>query len=189
VDKAPQRLSPISRKRRDLLSAVFLFNFLAILCGSSLPRAQQNIAQQFFTPYLRWTRLLQSWPLFVPSPRQNAMKYHVEIQFQNGETKVWQRPYPPNWDFFARHLSYQFQKYDLAANYLDNKSPLWNDLALYIQNLCWNDTNPPVKITLIKSMAKWQPPNEEGWVGPDERLLQWSDRPLFVYNVQEKRIE
>ena len=117
------------------------------------------------------------------------MKYRVDIVFKNGQTEVWQRPYPPNWDFFPRHLSYSFQKWDLAANYLDSSGTLRQDLANYIQHLYWNDANPPVTITLVKSMAQWPPPNESGYVGSDERLLQWTDRVQFVYHVDEKRIE
>lgn len=178
-----------SRQRRLLLSAVFIFNFAAVLSGTSLPHSQQNLFQKFFAPYLLCTRLNQNWALFVPEPRKNAVKYHVDIVFKNGQTSVWQRPYPPNWDFFARHLSYSFQKWDLAANYLDSPGPIRKDLANYIQHRYWNDANPPVTITLVKSKAKWPPPNESGFVQSDEGLLQWWDQVLFVYHVDEKRME
>lgn len=125
----------------------------------------------------------------MPSPRQIAIRYRVEITFKDGQTATWRRPYPPNWDFFERHLAYNFQKWDLAANYLDTRGPLWQDLADFIQHRYWDDTNPPVTITLIKSTAKWPPPNESGYVRSDERQLQWSDHNVFVYHVEEKRME
>jgi hypothetical protein len=182
--------SPLSERRwRILISVFILFNLIAIPVGSTRPRAEQNVLQRLVLPYLRWTRLLQNWPLFVPSPRQNAIKYHVDIVFKDGHTATWQRPYPPNWDFFARHLSYSFQKWDLAANYLDEKGPLQRDLANYIQRLYWSDSNPPVTITLIRAMAKWPPPNETGYVRSDERMLQWTDHVVFTYHVNEQRME
>lgn len=174
---------------RAIISVAILFNLIAIPLSSSLPRSQQNFLQRLVSPYLVWTRLNQSWPLFVPSPRKNAMKYRVDIVLRDGQTVSWMRPYPPNWDFFARHLSYSFQKWDLAANYLDNRGPLWQDLANYIQRKYWSDENPPVTIMLVKSTAVWPPPNETGYVRSDERLLQWSDKTLFTYHVAEKRMD
>src|SRR5262249_36966204 len=138
---------------------------------------------------LFWTRLAQRWTLFVPTPRQVAIRYQVEIVFKDGTKTIWKRPYPPNWDFFPRHLAYNFQKWDLAANYLDNRSPLWQDLANYIQKIYWNDTNPPETITLVKASAKWPPPNESGYVGHADSELQWWSRNVFVYHVTEKRME
>jgi hypothetical protein len=172
-----------------LISAFIIFNLVAIPFSSSKPAAEQNAVQRFFLPYLRWTRLLQSWPLFVPSPRKFAQKYFADITFKDGSHKIWQRPYPPNWDFFARHLSYSFQKWDLASNYLESRGPLWDDLAHYLQRLYANPSNPPEIITFMRSTANWPPPNETGYVRSDERLLQWTDQPVFTYHVTDQRIE
>jgi hypothetical protein len=180
---------------KRFITVFILFNVIAILIGSTAPPAQQNPFQRFVLPYLRWTRLLQSWPLFVPAPRKYAMKYRVEVQFQDGSTQTWRRPYPPNWDFFARHLAYNFQKWDLAANYLESNDNLRLDLAHYVERIycpgdgLTNATNPCQTIRLIRSNANWPPPKESGWVGGEESDLHWIDRTLFVYNVKEKRLQ
>ncbi len=176
---------------RILINAFIIFNIIAIPFSSSKPVAQQNMAQRFFLPYLRWTRLLQSWPLFVPSPRKYTAKYRAEIKFKDGSVKTWQRPYSPNWDFFERHLSYSFQKWDLASNYLESRGPLWGDLAHYLQEQysTGDPANPPEVITFIRATANWPPPNETGYARSDEKLLQWTDRTVFVYHVSDQRIE
>ena len=173
---------------RGLLHLFIVFNILSILLSSTRPLAEQNVVQRFFYPYAFWTRLLQSWPLFTPSPRDFVMKYRVEIQRQGGQVETWQRPYPPNWDFFARHLSYNFQKWDLASNYLERKNLLWDDLAHYIQTLYWNESNPPVLIRLVRSRATWPPPNPAGYVQSDVRDLHWQDFTIFTYDVPTQKI-
>lgn len=116
------------------------------------------------------------------------MKYRVDITFKDGTTATWRRPYPPNWSFFERHLAYNFQKWDLASNYLETPNLLWHDLAMYMQRLYWNEKNPPETISLVRSTANWPPPNETGYVRSDESLLNWSDHPIFTYHVSEKRM-
>jgi hypothetical protein len=184
------RFEVVSGKGKKIAISLFIiFNVTAILFSSSKPRPSQNPVERFFSPYLTWTRLNQNWPLFVPSPRKFAMKYRVEVRFKDGSQKVWRRPYPPNWDFFPRHLSYSFQKWDLASNYLGAPGPLWYDLANYIQRIYWDDANPPEQIVFIRSIGDWPPPNESGYVGPDESQLKWVDHQLFVYSVAEKRMQ
>ena len=115
------------------------------------------------------------------------MKYRVEIKRKDGQTEVWQRPYPPNWDFFARHLSYNFQKWDLASNYLERKDLLWDDLAHYIQRQYWNEVNPPAKIKLIRSRANWPAPHTSGYVQTDLSELRWQDLTLFTFDVEQQK--
>ncbi len=174
---------------KSLITVFIVFNLLAIPIGTTKPLAEQNAIQRFFLPYLRWTRLLQSWPLFVPSPRKFAMKYKAEITFRDGEKKTWRRPYPPNWDFFQRHEAYNFQKWDLASNYLESSNMLWPDLVNYIERLHQNPNNPPTKIKLIREVALWPPPHTSGYVGPDDNELEWQDFPLFTYDVVERKFE
>lgn len=175
--------------KRALISGFVLFNIVAVLCSSSKPVQEQNPLERFFMPYLRWTRLNQRWPLFVPSPRKFALKFRVEIQFKDGTQKVWRRPYPPNWDFFARHLAYSFQKWDLASNYLDAPGPLWLDLVHFIEWLYREEPSPPQKIILIRSMGNWPEPAESGDPRQDENLLQWVDTTVFAYDVVNQRFE
>lgn len=175
--------------KRSLISAFIVFNVVAINSGTSKPLSQQNALQKFFTPYLRWTRLLQHWDLFVPAPRKYALAYRAEIIFKDGSTKIWRRPYPPNWSFFERHLSYNFQKWDLASNYLQIPGLLWPDLAAYLQRIYWNDANPPETIKFISSRATWPPPHETGYIGHDDSELKWEDHVLFTYLVNEKRFK
>lgn len=177
--------------RHRLISAFILFNIAAIPFSTSRPVRDQNIFQRIFMPYLVWTRLNQHWPLFVPTPRQYAKRYRVDITFQSGRVATWRRPYPPNWDFFERHLAYNFQKWDLASNYLDQRGPLWVDLAEYIQNLYSDPGNPPIVISLVRETADWMPPNETGFVFHENEInhLHWRDQRVFAYHVAEKRMD
>ena len=172
--------------KRILITGFILLNVFAIPFSSSEPPSRQNAVQRFFLPYLTWTRLLQSWPLFCPSPRKFALKYRVDITFRDGKKATWERPYPPNWDFFQRHLSYNYQKWDLAAGYLEDLNDLRVDLAVHVARLYWNETNPPVILKLIRSTANWPPPHETGYVQHDVSELNWVDVVILSYNVPEK---
>ena len=100
--------------KKIFINSFIILNLVAIPIGKSTYISKENVLKRIVTPYLVWTRLLQNWPLFVPSPRTYAIKYRAEIKFKDGTVQIWQRPYPPNWDFFERHLAYSFQKWDLA---------------------------------------------------------------------------
>jgi hypothetical protein len=175
-----------------LISAFIVFNIVAIAFGSTAPVAEQNALQRFFMPYLVWTRLLQNWRLFVPTPRRFLMNYHAEITFRDGTKKSWQRPYPPNWDFFPRHLAYQFQKWDLASDYLEKpglSGLLWADLGAYLGRTFDDPVNPPEKIEFFRARADVPPPNETGYVQPDLSHLQWDDRLIHTYSVRERSLQ
>ena len=180
--------APIPAWRRIAISAFIIFHVVAIpFYSTSELEAHQSAIQVFFSRYLVWTRLNQSWPLFVPSPRQYAKRYHVDIVFKDGSTAIWRRPYSPNWDFWERHLAYNFQKWDLANNYLDRKGLLWSDLAHFVQLTYWTEQNPPATITLVKEEAQWLPPNQTGyaWHDGEEDQLKWKNETLFTFSVAE----
>jgi hypothetical protein len=175
--------------RRGVISAFIIFNIVAISFGSTAPVSQQGPVERFFTPYLVWTRLLQNWRLFVPTPKKFFMNYHAEITFKDGTKKNWQRPYPPNWDFFPRHLAYQFQKWDLASNYLEQpglSSLLWEDLGSYLTRIYNDPANPPEKIEFFRSRADIPPPLETGYAQPDLSQLQWQTQLVHTYTVQDR---
>lgn len=177
----------MTRLKRNLISTFIVFNIAAVLIGvGRRNEVDLTPVQKIFMPYLVWTRLLQHWELFVPAPRKYALKYHAEISFKDGTTKSWQRPYPPNWDFFERHLSYNFQKWDLAAGYLEQRDLLWRDLTDFLLRIYANDQNPPVSVTFIRSKAERQPPHEEGYVMHEDSELQWNDSVVFKYDVATK---
>src|SRR4051812_1457031 len=96
---------PLSKKKRVVISAWIVYTLVAVFLGSADPLVEQNAVQRFFYPYLVWTRLLQSWKLFTPTPRKHMLKYRADLVFKDGTSKSWMRPYPPNWAFFPRHLS------------------------------------------------------------------------------------
>jgi hypothetical protein len=190
--KTPEAGYPMPRWRRRLVSLWIVFNGVAIACGSSLPRSQQTAWQRFFGPYLVWTRLLQSWQLFTPTPRQQGKYYKVEITFANGDRQTWRRPYPPNWDFFPRHLCYHFQKWDLAAEYFERPGIgplLWRDLAHYLAVRYHDDANPPVAMSLVRSEAEIPPPRPTGYAGVehDPGQLAWQDKVLFTSQLAGDR--
>lgn len=173
---------------RWVVNGFILFNLIAVIIFTPpRPPSKQTWIEKVFVSYLWHTRLLQHWELFVPSPRKYAMKYRVEILFKNGDKKTWQRPYPPNWDFFDRHLAYHFQKWDLASNYLEWKDILWRDLEQFIEKKYSNPTNPPASIALVRSQADWPPPHEYGYVMHEDSELKWRDQVIFTYVVTEKR--
>jgi hypothetical protein len=161
-----------------------LFNIVGVLVGKSF---QETAAGKFFYPYLVWTRLLQQWNLFVPAPRKHALKYRVDITFQDGTHATWRRPYPPNWAFFERHLAYHFQRWDLATTRLEQPGVLWPDLVAFIERLYHNDRNPPVEIALVREFAYWPPPKKSGYVMPELSDLEWSELMLFRYDVKARR--
>jgi len=176
---------PLPKWKRVLITFFILFNIAAVAFSTIKPVAKQNAIQRFFYPYLLWTRLSQSWPLFCPSPRKFAKKFRVDIMFKDGTKSSWKRPYPPNWDFFQRHLSYNYQKWDLAGNHLEESNDLREDLAKYVTRLYWNDQNPPIIIKVVKSTANWPPPSETGYVQPDV-TGNWVDYVLSIHLVPQK---
>jgi hypothetical protein len=178
--------------RRAVISAFIIFNIVAIGFGSTAPISEQNFLEKIFTPYLVWTRLLQNWRLFVPTPRKFLINYQAEITFKDGTQKTWKRPYPPHWDFFPRHLAYQFQKWDLASNYLEQpvlSSLLWADLAGYLTRIYDSPSNPPEKIEFFRSRADIPPPLETGYVQPDLAHVHWDDQLIHTYFVSERSLQ
>jgi hypothetical protein len=179
-----------SRERwcRRLISAFILFNITAVFFGVPKRPEERNFAEQFFNPYLKWTRLNQQWRLFVPEPRRFATKYRVEIEFMDGTRTTWQRPYPPNWDFFERHLAYNFQKWDLVADHLETSAQVRMDLAKYIQRNYQYFDSPAKYIKLIRARANWPDPHPEGYAMHEDSELAWQDHILFNYSVSERRM-
>jgi hypothetical protein len=174
--------------KRNLINAFIIFNIFAISIGSS-HLIEIPVAKKFFFPYLRWTRLLQGWLLFVPEPRRFALQYKIELQFKDGSQKIWMRPYPPNWDFFERHLSYQFQKFDLASNYLETYDFVRRDYCEFVMRLHWSETNPPTTVSLIRSQASWPEPNSDLPLQYDESKLQWRNMLVQSYKVNGEHLE
>jgi hypothetical protein len=186
------QLIPSQPWKRGLISAFIIFNIVAIGFGSSRPVAEQSLITRFVNPYLVWTRLLQNWPLFAPEPRRFIVKYRAEITFRNHAMTVWERPYPPDWDFFARHLSYQFQKWDTGSNNLEKpiiSDFLWLDFAHYLEKLYANPANPPDHITFFRSRAAVPPPNETGYAQPDFSHPQWIDDRVHLYTVKDGKLQ
>lgn len=102
----------------------------------------------------------------------------------------WWRPYPENWDFFQRHLAYNFQKYDLAANYLLRADFTHKDIAKFIERMFWNDSDPPIRIRLVRMTALWPPfDGKPRWLREHMDSLDWADRTVFVYDVQKERFD
>jgi hypothetical protein len=165
--------------RQKLISAFIIWNIFAILVGKNF---EGTWASRLTYPYLVWTRLLQEWQLFVPGPRTFAMKYRAEIEMDNGKTAIWQRPYPPNWDFFERHKAYHFQKWDLATQQLEKYRGLWLDLAEFLEREYAAFDLKPVRMKWIQSTARRPPPNPSGYVMSGDDVLQWQDKIVFEYD-------
>jgi len=179
-------LLPKANWRRTLISFFIAFNITAILLGS--PRFYTVIPEfrNFFYMYLWWARLHQGWVLFAPEVRTFAMKYQVEIEFKDLTHKIWIRPYPPNWDFFERHLAYNFQKFDLASVYLEKHEFIRRDYCSYVMRLYWSDSNPPKTLTLVRLTADWPKPVPNQPLVYDEKVLKWQRYILARYDVDEE---
>jgi hypothetical protein len=184
-----QHFIPSNRWKRILANAFILFNLSAVLLGSSKMYTTPLIVRQFYFPYLRWTRLLQGWLLFTPEPRRYSLKYEIEIIYENNHRVAWQRPYPPKWDFFERHLSYNFQKFDLAADYLVTDKDVRYDYCSYVLRLHWSDINPPQVVRLLTYRAEWPEPNSDGPLEYDETKLTWIRHVMASYNVVGHSLE
>lgn len=176
----------MSQGWRITISFFIAFNILSALIAPIKPKDQRTFIQNLFYPYALWTRTLQEWGLFTPSPRTSVVFYKYEILFKDGQKKTWVRPYPEKWDFFQRHLAYNWQKFDLAGHNLDHPL-LYDDVADYIKRLFWENENPPVEIKLFRSRAPWPAPKTEGYALPQIKELRWFNDLLFDYRVEENK--
>jgi hypothetical protein len=172
--------------RKKIINFFIIFNICAVLFASSNVIPKIPGWQQLVYPYLIWTRLAQTWWLF-PDPRRESMKFRFEIEFKDKTTKTWVRPYPPNWDFFERHLSYNFQKLDLAAPALLKDPAVQKDFSGYVMRLHWSDENPPETVKLVVSRAPWPKPTEK--LVYDDKGLFWTDKILATYHVNGRTLE
>lgn len=176
-----------SRGKRLLLSAWIVCNAIPIVYCSDRNLGPLDPAARAFSPWLRWTRLLQHWGLFTPEPVKRVTRYRVEIQFADGQRVLWTRPYPPNWDFFERHLSYAYSKWDLKTGDLRDQELLWPDLANYLADLYWDyGRAPPRRFELIRSQAPLPPPPAEGDVYPDLEKLPWAEQSLGIITISSR---
>jgi hypothetical protein len=181
-----------TRWKRVLISAVLLFHFIAIPIGSNLKLADNppdflvSIAR-----YVYYTRLWQRWALFSPEPRRFGLRYHAVLTYRDGKQRKWTRPKAPNWDFFGRHLAYNFQKWDLVSNNLDQPMLLWPGLVGYLERAYRDDFNPLEKIEFVRAHVDWPEPAPTGFVGirriSEANELPWKPNSLFVYWVKQKR--
>jgi hypothetical protein len=187
----PPTLLPERRWKRNALSALLLFHLVAVPLGSywTESRDNSNALKKLLSNYVYGLRIRQYWALFSPDPRHIAVKYSALIVFRNGQSKRWRRPYSPNWNFFERHLAYNFQKWDLVSDNLDHKSGLWDSLDQYLlkTNQDPDGTNPIREIQFIRSYAPWPPPNPTGYVGGETKDLRWTDQVLFRYDASTKQ--
>ncbi len=173
--------------RKPLINFFIVFNITAVIFSSSNVFPKIPVWQTLVYPYLKWTRLQQTWFLF-PEPRRETMKFRFEIEFRDKSIQTWQRPYPPNWNFFDRHLAYNFQKLDLAGPSLLRDPAVQKDFSSYVMRLHWNDENPPETVKLIVARAPWPVPTEHKLVY-DESKLFWTDNVLATYKVSGKSLE
>ena len=175
--------------KRNFLSLAILFNLIVVPLGSYIAEHHRHPGglEGLLVNYVWGLRVHQYWALFSPEPRRFAIKYSAVITYRDGHSETWRRPYPPNWAFFERHLSYNFQKWDLVNAYLDHKSGLWDDLVAYLIKSHQDKNNPVEQVRFLISTAPWPPPNTSGYVGGDTASLNWSDAPIFTYDVQNGR--
>lgn len=175
--------------RRTLISVFIFWNIFAILVGKNF---EGTWASRVVMPYLKWTRLLQEWSLFVPAPKTYAIWYHAEITLDDGTQIIWKRPRSPNWNFFERHEVYHYQKWDLATQQLDSHRGLWLDLAEFLERGYLSAGLKPRSMRWVRSTAPRPPPAQTGslFVGsPHERdaRLEWTDRILFEFDYTQRR--
>ncbi len=178
----------MSKRRKIIISLFIILNILTAMIVPIKSRSDQNVLQRFFYPYALWTRLLQDWSLFTPNPRAKHIYYRFDVYFRDGAKTTWIRPYSENWDFFQRHLAYNWQKLDLAGHNLD-KPFLYPDIADFIKRKFWSDANPPSKIILNRVEASWSEPRTVGFVGPILEGMYYHDRVMFTYFVSEDKFE
>ena len=171
--------------KRLLISVFVLWNSAAILLTNSQSSFISWSDQKWFLPYARLTRVMQRWALFSPEPRRYVHNYYFNIEFKNGTTTRWQRPYPPNCDYFERQHAYNWQKYDTASNHMEDQR-LWPDLGAWIGNQFQSDVNPPVRIQLFRHAADTPPPNETGYALHDSSEFSFVDGLIFTYFPEKK---
>ncbi len=179
----------LSPRKRNLINAFIIFHIVAILLGTSQVFPNPPLIKDLFRPYLHWLRLSQSWVLFAPEPSKSTKRWRVEVSFENLRRQTWERPYPPLWDFFERHLAYNFQKIDMAVPYMENSEALRRDYSAYAMRQVWNEWNKPQEVTLIRSMADWPAPTEDGELQYDPKILQWSDYKMSRYFVKDGKLQ
>ncbi len=176
-------------QRQTLLTLFIIFNIAAIVIGCTQVLHIPLEVRKVFYPYLRWTRLAQSWRLFAPEPKRVAIKYRWDITFKDQTKTKWYRPYPGKWNFFERHESYQFQKFDLGSNYLMKDPDARKDFCSYVMRLHWNDENPPELVELYQEIGKWPAPEDGKPLVYDESTLFYSDLFVARYKVNGKALE
>jgi len=178
----------ITQAKRTLISAFILLNILT----ATLTNTQGNwVPLSISSPLLvygRWTRLLQRWSLFSPEPRRYTQSFHFEITFRDGTKKLWERPYPPLWDFFERHHAYHWQKLDTASNHFEDPH-LWPDYAHWVQREFSNDRNPPTEIRLIRKAAEIDAPAQTGYIWHEPSELNFIEQTLFTYDVATQELQ
>lgn len=175
--------------RETILSAFIVFNIVSVVVGCTQIIHIPLSVRKIFYPYLGWTRLAQSWYLFAPEPKRVAIKYRVDINFKDQTTKSWYRPYPGKWNFFERHEAYQYQKFDLGANYLMKDPVARKDFCAYVMRLHWQDTNPPESVALFQEIAKWPDPEMSDTLVFDEKSLKFADHLVAKFNVNGQILE
>ncbi len=175
--------------RETILTTFIVFNIVSVVIGCTQIIHIPFEVRKIFYPYLGWTRLAQSWYLFAPEPKRVAIKYRVDITFRDQTKKSWYRPYPGKWNFFERHEAYQYQKFDLGANYLMKDPVARKDFCAYVVRLHSQEENPPESVSLFQELAKWPNPDNGKPLVYDESALKFVDHFVARYKVNGQELE
>jgi hypothetical protein len=166
---------------RPLITIFILWNMGAVLFTNNQSAFLPRFLSAPFDGYARLTRVMQRWSLFAPEPRRYIGLYFFRIQFKDRSIQDWQRPLPPNWDYFERQHAYNWQKFDLASNHMEDIH-FWPDLAAWIERKFHDDHNPVAQIQLFHRVAETPPPETSN-------NFKFSDKNIFTYSTETKQFQ
>ncbi len=162
-----RRLARLARRawgRRiiNLFIAVHLFALTLWLLPYNLPLVQTLVPPDgggWVRDYVIWTGFEQSWQMFSPNPDTRDLTIVAHVTLRGGQTREWRFPRMRDMGYAARYRRERMRKFLEIANYHET---LWPAMALYAARQCdTNPGNPPVGVTLARSVRDVPPPGRQ----------------------------
>ncbi len=159
---------------RGVISA-FVVATLTVVVATNLPASPLRSALMGpGQPYLGALGLDQSWSVYAPEPRRQAIDLRGLVRYDDGSTGAWR--IPTGDPILSGFRDYRWRKW-MENLVSDANSQLWRPAAIWISTQTARRGRRVVQVMLERRLATLQPPGQS----PDR--LPWQQKVFYTLNL------
>ncbi|MGV3774526.1 MAG: hypothetical protein ACO1QB_16625 [Verrucomicrobiales bacterium] len=164
---------------RIAINLFIIFHLMIMILWGLPGSAFRTSLVRWFEPYVIKSGLWHGWDMFSPNPLSLNFNVEAQIVRQDGSTNSWYFPRMEKLGYVKRHQMERYRKWRERVRQ-DSFARVWDDTCKWIARENWNETNPPVQVSLIRHWSAIQPPI------PDQSLQPIPDEYGFNFNYKFK---